>query len=390
MTDESGYARELLAGVARHQRQISEPWSLHMIRLRTLELLPPCLRSWSERGNGILGRVDSLDLEEILVQTRLPVVNVSGALAEPCFPSYLQDHESAARLALDLFWSRGFRHFAFAGRSRTHWSLARGAALRSLLVEKGHSMSEIAFAPADVRADRIREAIIAWLSQLPRPLALWACDDEMAVHVLNACRFANIRVPDEVALLGVDNDDAIVDLVSPPLSSVILDGEAAGFRAAQHLHALMSGGITSKRPIIHRLPARGVALRRSTDISAGVDQSVAAALRIIHEEACSGLRVAALVSRLPVSRRVLERRFKADTGRTLLDEIWRVQCQHACHLLETTDLGMMEIAERCGYEHLEHFSTVFTKTIGKRPGLYRKLSRRIDSGLTWGGHRSPA
>lgn len=376
MTDQGGYARQLLAGVARHQRSLSEPWSLHMIRLRSLDALTPCLRAWAADGNGVLGRVDSLDVQNILVETGLPVVNVSGSLANPVFPSYLQDPSSAASLAVELFWSRGFRHYAFVGLHRAHWSIDRGREFRSFLAAKGRPLQEIGFELVDVRADRIRESLANWLKSMPKPLALWACDDEMAVHVLNACRQSHIPVPDEVAVLGVDNDEAISELVVPGLSSVVVDGEEAGFRAARHLHHIMTSRDPTLVPLVHRLPARGVALRRSTDVTAVEDDHVAAALRLILDEACYGLRVAELVSRLPVSRRVLERRFKAITGRTLLEEIWTVQCRHAKSLLETTDFSMMEIAERCGYEHLEHFSTVFKKTTGQPPGLYRRVSRR--------------
>ncbi len=275
-------------------------------------------------------------------------------------------------MALKCFEDRGFRHHAFVGESQQQWSLERCRHLSDLLGLRGKELSRLLIHPDDFAAEGISKLILNWLVKQPRPLAVWAGDDEMGINVINACLREGIRVPEDVAVLGVDNDISVVEICTPPLSSVILDGEGAGYKAAQTLDSWMAGH-QPPSGIISALPPRGIAFRRSTDVCAVEDPHVGRALRIIQKEACRGLRVSDLVDRVPISRRQLEVRFKGLLNRTLLDEIWRVQCEHACLHLEQSDLSMIEIAERCGYEHLEHFSKVFKKVMGHPPGRHRQM-----------------
>lgn len=371
--DQTGvYAREVLRGIARHQRELSLPWSLHIVQRSPLELPPLCLKTWSDQGQGIIARVDSTEVEAVLLASRLPVVSVSGALAAPKFPTFMQDADRAARMAVSFFCERGFRHFAFVGLEFMRWSVERGQCFRKHLEVRDLGCASLNFTLDDMRADRIGRNIAIWLQTLPQPLALWACNDEIALHVLNACLRDGIRVPEQVAVLGMDDDSILCEASTPPLSSLANSGEEAGYRAAKRLQILMSG-LPDDEPHVVSLPPRDMVLRRSTDVHAVDDPHVALALRIIESEACSGLRVAEVVARVPAARRVLERRFRALMQRSLLQEIWRVQCLHAKRLLETTKLPMIDIAERCGYEHVEHFSNMFKKVTGQPPGGYRKI-----------------
>jgi len=374
--DGSGaYSRGLLRGIVRHQHELPCPWSLHLVKRLRFEVPPFCLNSWARQGSGIIARVDSREVEFALQTCGLPVVNLSGALEKPVFPTYMQDSEQAARLAAKVFCERGFRHFAFVGLKFMRWSVERGRCFKALLEESGWHCAELTFSIKDMRADRIGARITTWLRHLPQPLALWACDDEMALHVVNACLRAGIRVPEQVAVLGMDDDDMLCEAATPPISSITSNGEEIGYRAARRLHRLMNGQ-PDDEPHVVNVPSRSVTLRRSTDLHAVDDPHVAQALRIIEQEACAGLRVVNLVAQVPVARRLLERRFKASLGRTLLQEIWRVQCRQAAELMETTKLPMLDIAERCGYEHLEHFSAVFKKVMSLPPGAYRKQHSR--------------
>ncbi len=173
----------------------------------------------------------------------------------------------------------------------------------------------------------------------------------------------------------MDDDDMLCEAATPPISSIASNAEEIDYRAAERLHRLMNGQ-PDDEPHVVNMPSRSVTLRRSTDLHAVDDPHVAQALRIIEQEACAGLRVVDLVAQVPVARRLLERRFKVALGRTLLQEIWRVQCRQAAELMETTKLPMLDIAERCGYEHLEHFSAVFKKVMSLPPGAYRKQHSR--------------
>jgi LacI family transcriptional regulator len=370
--DEAGcFSRDVLRGIVRHQNELPCPWSLMLVMRLRLEVPSFCLNQWARRGSGIIARVDSPEVELALQTCGLPVVNLSGALEKPAFPTCIQDAARAARLAVDVFCERGFRHFAFVGFEDMHWSVESARCFKSLLEERGWPCAELTFFFEDMRADRIGARLTSWLWHLSQPLALWASDDELAFHVVNACLRAGIRVPEQVAVLGMDDDEMLCEAATPPISSITSNAEEIGYRAARRLRRLMNGQ-PDDEPQVVNVPPRSVRLRRSTDLHAVDDPHVAKALRIIEQEACSGLRVVDLIAQVPVARRLLERRFKAALGRTLLQEIWRVQCRQAAELMESTKLPMLDIAERCGYEHPEHFSAVFKKVMGLPPGAYRK------------------
>lgn len=368
MDDNGSYARDLLTGIARHQRESHAPWSLHIVRRRRFEKPPPCLTSWD--GHGIIARIDSLEVESELRKTGLPVVNVSGSLKESVFPTFVQEPMLAARLALQCFEERGFRHFAYVGDSMQEWSLERARYFESILIDRGRGCARLLLHPDDSGADRAVHIIRQWLRSQPRPLAVWVGDDAMGIQVLSACLQEKIRVPEEVAVLGVDNDTSLTELTTPPLSSVILNGEGAGYLAARTLEEWMRGKPPQPGYRV-TLPPLGIAFRRSTDVTAVDDPHVALALKIIQKEACQGLRVSELVEKVPLARRQLERRFRNTVNRTLLAEIWRVQCHHARELFETTNFPIDEVAVRCGYTHTEHFSKVFKKVLGYSPGKHR-------------------
>ncbi|WP_157211149.1 xylose operon transcription regulator XylR [Verrucomicrobium spinosum] len=374
LVDDTGaYSRDLLMGIGRYQRENKKPWALHVIRRRRFELPPPCLQEW--RGQGVIARVDTPEVERSLKALRLPVVNVSGALKKPFFPTLTQDPLLAAHLALKCFDDRSFRHHAFVGDSLQQWSLERYEQFRHLLEARGGVCGSLLLSPEASEADRAPEVIGRWLNSQPRPLGIWAGDDRVGLQVLNACLHSNIRVPEDVAVLGVDNDISLTDLAPPPLSSIILNAEGAGYRAAQTLDLWMAGEVPPMGTIQQLAPV-GVAWRRSTDVFAVDDPHVASALKIIQREACDGVRVAEVVGRVPIARRQLEMRFKDVVHRTLLAEIWRVQCRRAKELLETTNLPLLDVAEQCGYRHLEHFSKVFKKVVGHPPGEHRRNWRR--------------
>lgn len=374
LIDDSGsYGRDLLAGIGRYQRESKNPWALYIVRRRRFESPSLCLRDWG--GQGVIVGVDSPEAEAELKALNLPVINVSGALDQPFFPTLVQDPFLTAHLALHSFDERGLRHHAFVGDALQQLSLERHREFEGLLNSRGASCSSLLLNAHDAGVGRSVQIIGRWLQSQRRPLAVWAGDDAMGVQVLNACLSMNINVPEEVSVLGVDNNTSIVELASPPLSSIILNGEGAGYTAARTLDCWMTGEVPPQGRIREFAPV-GVAWRRSTDVCAVGDPHVARALKIIQHEACKGLRVADVVDRVPLARRQLEVRFKAVMHRTMLAEVWRVQCRHAKELLETTNLPLVEVAERCGYEYLEHFSKVFKKVVGKPPAAYRKAWRK--------------
>ena len=217
-----------------------------------------------------------------------------------------------------------------------------------------------------------QNALAEWISDLPRPLGLIACNDIHGLRALDACRRAQLAVPEQVAVIGADNDVELCDLSDPPLSSIDFNPERVGYEAAAFLDCLMTG---EPPPVPAKLiPPVGVITRQSTDVLAIADRYVAQALSIIRRHACSGIDVQSLLAQLPLSRRSLEQRFRRVLGRSPGAEIQRFRIEQAKILLADTDLTVEVISRRTGFNKSAYFSTAFRNRTGSAPSMYRRLA----------------
>ena len=201
-----------------------------------------------------------------------------------------------------------------------------------------------------------------------------ACYDIRGREVLDVCRQLGVKVPDELALIAVDNDELICDLAEPPLSSVIPDSRRTGYEAGRLLDLLMAG--QSELPLAHLIKPLGISVRGSTDVLATDDADVSTAVRFIRTHASEGINVEDVLRAVPLSRRVLESRFEKLLGRTPHEEITRVQVERVKELLTETDLPLSVIAHRAGYKHVEYMSVVFKRETGLPPSQYRAGVRK--------------
>jgi LacI family transcriptional regulator len=277
------------------------------------------------------------------------------------------DDREIARLATNHFLERGFRHFAYCGDDRFNWSRWRGDHFCKLLETAGHRCH--IFVPLRQQSDTQIRAMEDWLRQLPKPVGVFACYDIRGQQVLDACRNAGLAVPDEIAVLGVDNDELLCELASPHLSSVVPDTHRAGYEAAALLARMMKG---EHLPVVEvRIAPIGVHGRQSTDVLATDDPHVVRAVRFIRDHACEPIKVRDLLRAVPLSRKVLETRFKKLLNHTLHDEIVRVKVDRVKQLLVNTDLTLADIAGRTGFEHSEYLSVIFKRETGVTPAVYR-------------------
>jgi LacI family transcriptional regulator len=198
---------------------------------------------------------------------------------------------------------------------------------------------------------------------------LMACNDMRGQQVLDACRASDVTVPDEVAVVGVDNEEVLCDLSDPPLSSVVPNAERIGYEAAALLEQMMAGKKVQAKPIF--IEPSGVVTRRSTEVLAIEDRPVAAAARFIREHACEGIDVGDVLRAVSMSRSALDRHFIKIMGRSPKDEILRVRLNRAKQLLAETDFSQATIAEKVGLEHVEYLSRIFKKRIGLTPSEFR-------------------
>lgn len=329
--------------------------------------------------DGLIAHVFTHELAEALARLRKPIVNVSGVLPDLAVPRVMADHEQVGRLAAEHFLDRGLRHFGFFGYNAHAFSIGRELGYRRAAERAGcrvsSYLSDDPLHPEPTGLWRWDDGLRRWLLGLPRPVGVLASHDIQGVQLSEACRRAGLRVPDEVALLGVDDDDLFCEVARPSLSSVALPGERIGYEAARMLEGLLSGRVrrTARRTLL--LPSPGVVTRQSSDVLAIGDQDVAAAVRFIRAHALGPIGVADVLRAVAGSRRSLERRFRGALGRGVGEEIRRVRLEKARDLLSGTEMPIASVATNSGFSETKHLSTVFRRETGMTPTEFRRRSR---------------
>ncbi|MBX9581402.1 MAG: DNA-binding transcriptional regulator [Gemmataceae bacterium] len=367
------YDRQVVAGIARYARGRGD-WSLYT-EDETLAKLPD-LAAW--HGDGIVADLDDRRVARAVARVAAPVVGFGGAqspadrLAGRHYVA--SDDRAVGRLAADHLLDRGFRHFAYYGEPPTPlnpWSAARGRAFRDRVEAAGHPCAAYTGRHATaVRWEPLLDGLRRWLARLPTPLGLMACHDARARHVLEACHRLGRRVPDDVAVIGVDNDDVMCDLAHPPLSSVAQGTNRMGYEAAALLDRLMAGDGARRSWVL--VPPAGVVTRRSTDVLAVADPKVAEAIRFVRDHVADGLRAGDVARHVRLSRAALDQHFVSAVGRTAHDEIHRAQLARAKDLLATTDLPLKQVAHQAGFSSVQYLTTVFHRELGRTPAEYRR------------------
>ena len=298
----NAYARGVLEGVISYVRQ-HDAWSIFLPEHHRGERLPSWISRW--RGDGVIARIETDEIARALIRTKLPVVDVSAARHAPNIPWVETDDVAIAKLAADHLLDRGFRALGFCGESDFNWSLWRKENFVRLALEAGCSCHVYESLPRRSETTPGSASDAAWLpgsNSFPSPLACWPVTTSKPQVLLDVCRELNIAVPEEIAVIGVDNDGLICALCSPPLSSVIPNSRRTGYEAAALLDRMMAGEKVSAEALL--IEPLGVQIRQSTDVLALPDPAVASAVRFIREHACTGIDVNAVLRHTRVSRRV--------------------------------------------------------------------------------------
>jgi LacI family transcriptional regulator len=372
----NAYARGLLSGVVGYIRE-HRPWSLHLSEHNRGDRAPAWLSSWD--GSGIIARIENSAIAEALRPLSIPIVDVSAARLIPSLPWFETDDSAIAHAAAEHLLERGFTQFAFAGDSRFNWSNWREEHFVNCIRAAGHPCAVYRGTRKGRGGDEEVNELAKWIRDLPKPAGVMACYDFRGQQVLDACRRINVAVPDEVAVIGVDNDELLCELANPPLSSVIPNTYRTGYEAAALLAEMMAG--RKFKSEAHLIPPLGIATRQSTDVLAIHDRNIARAIHYIRNHACNGINVQDVVKAVPQSRRLLEKRFKKLLGRTPHEEIIRVQLDRVKQLLTQTDLPLEEIASRSGFAHVEYLSVAFKRETGMPPSKFRAVSKPRSSSL---------
>jgi len=378
--------RALLQGIARYSRDHG-PWSIYW-EPGGLEKAWPRLKAIDLEGM-ILRDVGKL--EEALA-FGIPTVVFGHERAEVAgLVNVVTDSATIGRMGAEHLIACGFKNFAFCGLEETPsehaaWSRLREASFTRRVEEAGFHCHGHTIPPASNRSmQQQRQALASWLRSLPYPVGLMACNDDCGVKVMEACRLANLAVPDMVSVIGADNDEIVCDLSGPPMSSIAINFERAGYETARALDLLMH----KRRGVPEKIlvsPTHVVA-RRSTDLVAVDEPQVAKALRFMRDHDREPVSVSDVARAAGLSRRALERRVRKLIGRSVLKQIRSLRTDRIARLLVETNLPISHIAETLGFPDMQHFARYFRSEKQMTPLAFRKTyaARSASTGVSQNG-----
>jgi LacI family transcriptional regulator len=377
------YGRGCLFGIASYVRAHLNWQLLHLERSVT-EALPASIKRW--HGDGIIARLETDEVAKAVESLHLPTVDLRGLYRLPGGAVFDTDPTATAVLAADHLLERGYRNLAYCGLHNVTFSINRSEAFVKYLAESGikaaifetsrHSKGAPGGSLAQERYGEIHvEQIVPWLVELPKPVGIMACNDVRGRQIVTACELAGMKVPEDVAVIGVDNDEVICELSNPPLSSVVPDTMRIGYEGAQLLDRMMNQGEAPPEETVF-IPPTGVRTRLSTDFLAIADHELVAALTYIRENACEGINVDDVIDHCQISRSTLERRFIRYLGFGPKEQIQRVRLERVKTLLQETDYELFKIARLTGFRTTAHLVSAFKNRLGMTPGQFR-MDKRV-------------
>jgi len=368
--------RDMLAGIGKYT-QLYGPWQFYRrppVYIKSHHKLDiKKLKNW--KPDGIITR----NTEDIDMLLSLGIPTVISKVLNKDLPSCYAlevDSASAGKLQVEHLLDRGFSNFAFCGFDNMPWSQANCETVQRILTKAGFDL-KLYHQPGNKsqRSWENEQLFIAeWLKTLPKPIGLIACNDIRAQQVIEAARIAQLRIPEQIAVIGADNDETICNLTDPPLSSVSLDYAKAGFQMAEVLDKLMKGHDVAQKDIV--VKATSVTARQSTNTIAIEDAVIAHAVHFIKKFSKKYMKVSDVCDAVSTSRRSLERKFRKVLGRSVTDEIKRSHCQSIAQMLLETDLPIAKIAIELGHPDARHIARYFKSQKGTTPGKYRQQNQK--------------
>jgi len=369
--------RNLLKGIAQFAH-LHGPWSFYW-EPGGLDLVRPMFKTLD--ADGIILRDLHVSEAEIL-KLGIPAVVVGHIGREvPGLINVVTDSATIGSLAAEHLLRCGFKNFAYCGWASTPieqapWSICRLESFQNGLMQAGYGAPTAYILPhAMTNWQECRRELAGWLQRLPKPVGVMACNDDCGAQIVEACKFAGLTVPDEVGVIGVDNDEIVCGLSDPSLSSISVNFERAGYEAAEALAQLLE----KKTPVPTRIsvPATHLIARRSTDVTAVQDPGLARALSYIRDHARHPCSVGEVAKESGISRRALERRFRQHMGVSVLEEIRRVRANEIARLLLETNWSVAQIAHTLEFSDERHVARYFSAVHHMSPLAFRKSQGSI-------------
>jgi len=373
----SAYDTKVMAGVATYIHETAG-WNVYIEESALKDQRLPDLGTW--KGDGIIANFDHPRVAAAVVKSRLPAVGFGSGYgwypAASDIPYFFTNNQAIAALAADHLTSRGLRNFAFCGYpgSRINgWSSERQESFKAELARRGYLCRVY---PAKMATEAtwvsLHRSLDAWLRSLPKPVGILASNDIRGRQILESCRDCFLRVPEDVAVLGVDNDELLCSLSSPLLSSVEQGAKRLGYEAAKLLDSLISkpASVRNRKNVIDPF---GVVARASTDVLAIEDPHLAKAMMFISKQFANGISVEDVVAAVGLSRSGMEKKFRARLRFSIGSAIRRFQLERARELILTTNLPLKEIAANLSYPSVQHMTTVVRRELGHPPARLRQM-----------------
>ncbi len=374
LTDFSrGYGWSLLENVVRYAREVG-PWAFYRMPLYFRELYgDEGVVEWAKKwgADAIIAQFTDIDLS-VLNQLNIPIIVQNYKERSPGISNLTGDYFGTGVMAANFFLHKGYKSFAYYGLMDTVWGRERGEGFKKAVTGKGYQVYDFDNRK-QIQSEKWNfdvEQVSKWLLSLPKPIALFACDDHYALQITEVCKMYDINIPEDIAVLGVDNDKLLCNISAPQLSSIELDIENGGYEAGKLLHQFIEKKIVSPVDIIIK-PVR-IVPRASTERFAVSDKYIGQILHYIDNNYQNSLSIDDLIQMVPFSRRVLEKKFKKETGTSIYQYLQELRIEKFADLLITTDLPLVEAAAKSGFTDYKNISRIFIKTKEMTPFQYRK------------------
>jgi len=353
-----------------------EPWVLCR--------MPPAFRqqygiegilNWAKRwkADAIIAQFDSVDNVDLFKENGIVALAQDYKSRFSTIPNITSDYKLTGKMVADFFLQRGFKNFAFFGYKNACWSQERCEGFKDEITKFGLEKSFYAF--HNQKLEELwyykQHPVSKWLKSLPKPIALMACDDTQGQIITEICKICNLRIPEDIAVMGVDNDEMTCDLSDPSLSSVLLDVEKGGYDSAELIDRMVkSQNYDDYRDIF--ISTSYIVQRQSTNVYPIQDKEIAKALKFIDECTLEKINVDDVVKQVPLSRRLLEIRFKQFTKMSIYQYIMKKRMDHFAQLLIESKAPVNEIAAQLGITDMKNLSRQFKTIEGCSPLEYRK------------------
>ncbi|MBL0739644.1 AraC family transcriptional regulator [Chryseolinea lacunae] len=368
------YYKNLLRGITRYSKDHG-PWTFCRMPQYYRETIGiDGILEWAHEwgADGIIGQFYNSEEVTEFTKANIPVIAQDFKERFTNIPNITGAYHETGRLGADYFLKKGFKNFAFYGFNNIVWSRERAQGFEERVKEAGYDVHY--YEHKELRTRDLwyykPSELSRWLQSLPKPIALMTCDDNQGHHITEAAGHAGIRLPDEVAVLGVDNDEMLCNLSDPPLSSINLDAEKCGYEAARMMEKMITQKNFVARDIV--VKPTHIITRHSTDIFASNDKYIVNALKYIHENLDKNLKVDQVLREVPLSRRSLEKRFIQTTGYPVYEYIYNQRIEKFTQKLLETDLTIFEIALDLGLTDSKNIARQFKQIKGLTPVEYRK------------------